>query len=144
MVTKISGRKPPKPLDKAGLEQLALAYAARFGVSAAKLDGYLRRKLRERGWHGENGPPVADVVGRFVQAGYVDDEAYARGKSASLLRRGYGQRRVDQALGAAGIADTIREEVRAGEGTQRRAAFALAKKRHFGPFGGGGARSGPA
>lgn len=135
MVTKTYGRKPPKPLDPAGLEQLALAYAARFAVSAAKLEGYIRRKLRERGWQGEADPPVAGLVERFVEAGYVDDESYARGKSASLLRRGYGQRRVDQALGAAGIGEAIREEVRAGESVQRRAALTLARKRKFGPFG---------
>lgn len=128
-------RRAPRPLDPARLEELALAYVARFATSRAKLEGYLARKLRERGWAGEGAPPIAELAERFVAAGYVDDLAFARAKSGSLLRRGYGPRRVGQALGAAGIDETVREQVRAGEGAQRRAALALARKRGFGPFG---------
>jgi regulatory protein len=132
-------KRPPKPLDSARLDELALSYVARFATSRAKLEAYLARKLRERGWAGdENGggePAVAAVAERFVAAGYVDDAAFARAKTGSLLRRGYGQRRVSQALGAAGIDAEVREEVRAGEGAQRRAALAMARKRGFGPFG---------
>ena len=130
------GRKgTAKPLDPARMEELALAYVARFAVSAAKLEAYLRRKLRERGWDGEGEPPVEALAERFAALGYVDDEAYARGKSAGLLRRGYGPRRVAQALGAAGIAPDIRETVRAGEAAERAAALAMARKRGYGPFG---------
>ena len=103
MVTKFSPGKSVRPLDQAALEQLALAYVARFAVSSAKLRGYLLRKLRERGWAGEGEPPVEHLVERCVAAGYVDDAAYARGKDAGLLARGYGRRRIDQALMAAGI-----------------------------------------
>ncbi|HEX4848215.1 MAG TPA: RecX family transcriptional regulator, partial [Novosphingobium sp.] len=139
MVTKARPKQPPKPLGPARLEELALAYVARFATSAAKLDTYLRRKLRERGWEGEGEPPVAALVSRFVAAGSVDDAAFARAKSGSLLRRGYGQRRIGQALHAAGIGEDIREEVRPGEGEARRAALAMARKRRFGPFGTGAA-----
>ena len=128
-------RKPPKPLGPVRLEELALAYAARFAVSAAKLADYLRRKLRERGWEGEDAPPVEAIVARFVAAGYVDDAAYARAKGTSMLRRGLGMRRVAQAWQAAGIGELDREGARAGEGTQRRAALAWARKRRLGPFG---------
>jgi len=124
-----------KPLDPARLEELGLAYVARFAVSGAKLEAYLRRKLRERGWDGEGEPGVSALAERFVALGYVDHEAFARGKSAGLLRRGYGPRRVEQALGAAGIAPDIRETVRAGEAAERAAALAMARKRGFGPFG---------
>ncbi len=124
-----------RPLDSVRLEQLGLAYVARFATSAAKLDGYLRRKLRERGWAGEDDAPVAALVAKLVAAGYIDDEAFARSRSAGLLRRGYGQRRIAQALGAAGIAEDVRAAVRAGESEQRRAALAMARKRGFGPYG---------
>ena len=80
-------KRLPRPLDSARLEELALAYVARFATSAAKLEGYLARKLRERGWEGDGPAPVSDLVERFVRSGYVDDLAYARMKSASLLRR---------------------------------------------------------
>ncbi len=128
-------RPPPKPLDAVKIEQLALAYVARFATSAAKLEAYLRRKLRTRGWEGEGEAPLAAIITHFVSAGYIDDEAYARSKSGSLLRRGFGARRIDQALGAAGIAAEVRKAVRPGEGEERRAALALARKRRFGPFG---------
>jgi regulatory protein len=113
---------------------MALAYVARFATSRGKLEAYLKRKLRERGWDGEGEPQVGALIERFSAAGYVDDTAYALARSGSLLRRGYGQRRVAQALGAAGIDDDIRAAVRASEGIQRRAALAMARKRGFGPF----------
>jgi len=128
-------KRVPKPLDAARLEELALAYVARFATSRAKLEAYLLRKLRERGWAGESGPAVEALSARFVAAGYVDDAAFARAKSGSLLRRGYGQRRIGEALGAAGIGEDIRAEVRAGEGARRQAALVMARKRRLGPFG---------
>lgn len=132
-------KRIPKPLDAARLEELALGYVARFATSAAKLEDYLRRKLRERGWEGEGDPLVAAIAARFVANGFIDDLAYARAKSGSLLRRGYGQGRIGQALHAAGIAEEVREEVRPGDAAQRRAALAMARKRRFGPFGASGA-----
>lgn len=129
-----ASKRPPKPLDSARLEELALAYVARFATSRAKLEAYLRRKLRERGWADEGEPPVAALADRFVDAGYIDDAAYARAKSGSLLRRGYGARRVAQALHAAGIPEEIRVDTQPREGAERQAALAMAQKRGFGPF----------
>lgn len=135
MVTPPRQKRPPRPLDAARLEELALAYVARFAASAAKLESYLKRKLRERGWDGDGDPPAAEIVERYVAAGYVDDAGYARMKAGSLRRRGFGERRVTQALDAAGIAAEVRDEVRASEGAQRQAAITLARRRRFGPFG---------
>jgi regulatory protein len=128
-------RGEPKPLDAARLDELALTYVARFATSAARLERYLRRKLRERGWGGEREPDLPTLVGRYVELGYVDDSAYARSKSGSLLRRGYGMRRVNDALREAGIEEPIRQETRPGPSAERRAALAMARKRGFGPFG---------
>jgi regulatory protein len=128
-------RRPPAPLTAPKLEELALAYVARFATSARKVEQYLARKLRERGWEGERPADPRAIVDRFVELGYIDDEAWARAKSGGLLRRGYGTRRVDQTLDAAGIAEEIRAEVRAGEAEERRAAVALASRRRFGPWG---------
>lgn len=134
MFNRTASKRTPKPLDSLRLEELALAYVARFATSRAKLEDYLRRKLRERGWAGEGEPPVTAIAEKMERAGYVDDAVYARAKSGSLLRRGYGARRVSQALGAAGIAEGLRGQLAPGEGAQRRAALALARKRRFGPF----------
>jgi len=128
-------RRPPVPLTAAKLDELALAYVARFATSAAKLVQYLRRKLRERGWDGAGEPDIAALVGRFVDAGYIDDAGFARSRASGLRRRGYGERRVDQALRAAGINEDHREEARGSEAEARRAALVMARKRGFGPFG---------
>jgi len=128
-------RPRAKPLDAARLEELALTYVARFATSAAKLEQYLARKVRERGWDGESEPQFAAIVERYVELGYVDDAAFARSRTSSLLRRGYGPRRIGQALGQAGIGEEAREEARPSEAAERRAALALARKRGFGPFG---------
>ncbi|MCJ2187848.1 regulatory protein RecX [Novosphingobium beihaiensis] len=128
-------RRNPQPLNAQRLEELALAYVARFATTQAKLQGYLQRKLRERGWDGEEPPPVEALVSRYADLGYVDDAAWARMKAGSLLRRGYGARRVGEALGQAGIEEDLRAENRPGEGGQRRAALVLARRRRFGPFG---------
>ena len=126
--------RPKKPLDSARLEEIALAYVARFATTSVKLQRYLTRKLRERGWEGEGEPDVAALAERYCELGYVDDEAYARARGGDLLRRGYGARRVAQALGEAGIAETVRQAVAPGEAGARRAAYALARRRRFGPF----------
>ena len=140
MVTKLRSyqrkeKRLPPPLDARRLNDLALHYVARFATSAAKLEDYLKRKLRERGWEGEGDPDVAALTEKFVTAGFIDDTAYARAKSGAMLRRGFGTRRIGQALSAAGIAEETRDEVRASDTAQRKAALALAKKRRFGPFG---------
>jgi regulatory protein len=127
--------RKPSPLSDAKLEELALAYVARFATTRAKLEAYLVRKLRERGWEGEREARPGALASRFAEAGYVDDAAFARTKADSLLRRGYGGRRVGEALRAAGVEETVREEVAPGEAQARHAALSLASRRRFGPWG---------
>ena len=124
-----------KPLDPARLNELALAYVARFATSAGKLIQYLRRKLRERGWEGANEPDLAALVARLIAAGYIDDAGFARGRASGLRRRGFGDRRIDQSLRGAGIGDDDRAAARGDEAEARTAALVLARKRGFGPFG---------
>ncbi len=130
----VRSRRTPAPLDPARLEELALAYVARFATSRAKLESYLARKLRERGWDAASPPCVAELGERFVAAGYVDDLAYAKAKTGSLMRRGYGMRRVGQALGAAGIETEVREQVAPDAAERRASALVMLRKRRFGPY----------
>jgi len=117
---------------------MALAYVARFATSAARLETYLARKLRERGWDGDDpaeGTAAArEIVARFVELAYVDDAGFARMKAGSLLRRGYGARRIAQALGQDGVDEAIREEVAPDAAEARAAALAYARKKGLGPF----------
>ncbi|MEO7178945.1 MAG: RecX family transcriptional regulator [Allosphingosinicella sp.] len=130
-------KRPPQPLDSEGLERLGLFYAGRYATTRAKLAAYLRRKLRERGWGGPDEAPVERLVERFAELGYVDDRAFASARSASLLRRGYGERRVGQALRGAGIAEEDSAEARDISAEESlAAAHRFARRRRLGPYGG--------
>ena len=129
-------KRAPKPLNSAQLRELALNYVARFATSSGKLQQYLQRKVRERGWvEDEAQPDLAALVRDFAEREYLDDAAYAKARSADLLRRGYGGRRVGEALRHAGISEPIREDVAPGQAQARHAALHLLQKRRFGPFG---------
>lgn len=124
-----------RPLDAASLRELALAYVGRFATTRAGLVRYLGRKLRERGWQGDVPPDTAALAESLAGLGYVDDAAFAGAKARSLLRRGYGARRIDQALWAAGVADADREEADREAGDGRIAsALRLAERKGWGPY----------
>ncbi|MFN3864634.1 MAG: regulatory protein RecX, partial [Erythrobacter sp.] len=133
------GKRAKPPLDETALRDLALSYAARFASTGARLEAYLARKLRERGVaHDADGRAapidVPALVARLVELGYVDDAAYARMRARDLGARGYGARRVEQALRAAGVGEGIRAQTAPDEAARRRAAVMMARKRRFGPF----------
>jgi regulatory protein len=128
-------KKDRPPYDAGALEQAALAYAARYATTRAKLLFYLKRKLAERGWAGAGAPPLDTLVERMAAAGYVDDAAFAAGRAAALGRRGYGERRVAAALAAAGIApDDAAEARETARGGAWAAALRFAERRRIGPF----------
>lgn len=133
-------RKPIEgrpPLDAARLDALALAYLARFATTRAKLAAYLQRKVQERGF-GEDGidtAPIAAIVERMAALGYVDDQAFAEAKGRALSRRGYGARRIGEALKAAGVAPEDSADARgAAEEGRWESALAFARKRRIGPY----------
>lgn len=128
------------PLTEAKLRDLALHYAARFASTGARLEGYLVRKIRERGLAEDADGRTQEVdvpalVARLVELGYVDDDAYARMRARDLGARGYGARRVDETLRHAGVSEGLRRDHAPGEAASRRAAALMAKKRRLGPFG---------
>ncbi len=122
------------PLDAEALERLALFYVGRYATTGAKLKSYLARKVRERGWEGRT-PDLESLVERFKTLGYINDGAFAEARAASLQRRGYGERRVAQALQAAGIG--AEDAADANAQTQERAmaaALRFAERKRVGPF----------
>lgn len=135
------GKRAKPPLTEAALRDLALHYAARFATTAARLEAYLVRKIRERGLADDGNGRTVDVdiptlVARLVELGYVDDDAYARMRARDLGARGYGARRVDESLRHAGVGEALRQSHAPGEAASRQAAVLMAKKRRLGPFGG--------
>lgn len=129
------GRKARPPLTAEKLEEMALNYVGRFATSRAKLRSFLERKLRERGWAGDVEAPVDALADKLVRLGYVDDRAFALSKARSLTSRGYGTRRVQQALVSAGIDESEGLEARDfAEAEAVSAALRFAKRRGIGPF----------
>lgn len=124
---------PPAPLDAAALDTLALAYAARFATTEARLRRYLARKLKERGWSGDAPPDLAALVARLAALRYVDDAGYAVMKARGLAARGLGGSRVRQALRAAGVDGDTAAAVLT-EADPLAAAIAFARRRRLGPF----------
>lgn len=129
------GRRAPQPLDPAKLQELALRYVSQFATTRAKAGDYLRRKLRERGWSGEGSPDLDGMVSKLAELGYIDDAAFARAKAGSLGARGYGLRRVSQALAQAGVGQADGEDARnLAEDGAVEAALRFARRRRIGPF----------
>lgn len=132
-------QRQKKPLDETALRDLALHYAARFATTGARLEGYLARKLKERGLAEDADGRTLQVdipalVARLVKLGYVDDDAYAGMRARDLGARGYGGRRVEQVLWAAGVDEGLRQAHAPGELASRQSAALMAEKKRLGPW----------
>lgn len=133
-VARLTSNRNSPLTDAAALERLALRYVERYATTRARLASYLRRKLRERGWDGSGDPPVEAIVARMAERRYVDDKQFAQMRAASLLRRGYGARRIDLALRAAGVSADDLEPVDDEDEQALEAARNFARRRRFGPY----------
>ncbi|HXH16494.1 MAG TPA: RecX family transcriptional regulator [Sphingomonas sp.] len=139
-------RPPPKPLDAAALEAMALRYVERFATTRGRLTDYLKRKIRERAWDGAPTDPAAtaldpaELAQRMADLGYIDDRAFAEQRAAAMQRRGLGARRVAGAFREAGIDEDDAESVApAIEDRTIDSALAFARRKRIGPYGTGGA-----
>ena len=131
----MAARRVPPPLEEQSLSELALRYAGRFATTRAKLRAYLGRKIRERGWAGERPAELEVIAARFADLGYVDDAGYALAKSRALTGRGYGKRRVVDALRVAGVDEADGAAARDhAEAEAVRAALRFAQRRRIGPY----------
>jgi|CXWL01.1.fsa_nt_gi regulatory protein len=130
-------RRPRTPLDPATIRALALHYVGRYATTQARLRQYLERKLRERGWAESTPEPALEqLVNEFAKLGYVDDDAFAAARVTSLLRRGFGENRLNAALRQAGIAaDKAEMAARLDHDSAQGAAMAFARRKRLGPFG---------
>ena len=137
-----------KPVTAKSLENAAKYYLERFAASTDKLRAVLTRKVERTRRRGgtvlENAAQAIEaIVGRYVQAGLLDDRRYAEMKAQSLRRRGDSARRVRLKLKMAGIdddgaaaalaqaADETGDDSKASE---LRAALRLAERRRLGPY----------
>lgn len=124
-----------KALDQNSLQELALRYVSRYATTRHKLKSYLFRKLRERDWSEDQPADIDAMVERFVELGYIDDALFAKNRAAALINRGYGKRRVSQALYQAGIEEgDDRQALDLSDAKQWDAARTFARKKSIGPF----------
>ena len=127
-------QRPRPALDAATLDALAIHYVGRYATTAGKLSYYLNRKLRERGWAGDSAPDIDAIVQKCVDAGYVNDRSFAEARARTLERRGLGERRVVQALQAAGIDAAIVADLAPSEAAADAAADRFARRKRIGPY----------
>jgi regulatory protein len=131
----MTSKRPRPPLDEDSLRETALRYVSRFATSRGKLLAYLQRKIKERGWGGEQPANLPALVERLAELSYVDDSQYAVMKSAALGRRGYGARRINESLRAAGIAPADRTDADAQVDAETWvAAERYARRKRVGPY----------
>jgi len=139
-VARSSSNRNLKPLDRESLRRLAIDYVGRYATSSGRLKTYLVRKLRERGWGEDDEPPIDEIVSRCRELGYIDDGSFAAMRTASLIRRGYGVRRIDEALRHAGVDENAADAAHAdAESRALEAALTFARRRRIGPYGDGSA-----
>ena len=141
-------RKPARPITAKYLQNAAAFYLERYPSTAEGLRRVLNRRVR-RAEAAE--APVMDnvaqaieaVVLKFVDAGVIDDKAFAQTKARSLHRRGTSTRLTRQKLKMAGVDGDTVDQAMTGldeelhtdpERRERHAARALARRKRLGPF----------
>ena len=137
-----------RPITAKYLQNAAAFYLERYPSTAEGLRRVLNRRVAKAKMLEA---PIMDnvqqaidvVVAKFVDAGVIDDKAFAQTKARSLHRRGTSGRMTRQKLKMAGVdADTVDqamiglgEELHADPAQREwRAAAAYARRRRLGPY----------
>ena len=137
-----------RPITAKYLQNAAAFYLERYPTTAEGLRRVLNRRVRKAEMLEA---PVIDnvkqvieaIVTKFVDAGAIDDKAFAQTKARSLHRRGTSGKLTRQKLRMAGVDSDTLNKAMAGldeelhtDPRQRewKAAVALARRRKLGPF----------
>ena len=141
-------KRTARPITAKYLQNAAAFYLERYPSTAEGLRRVLDRRVR-RAEMAE--VPIIDnvkqaidaIVAKFVDAGVIDDKAFAQTKARALHRRGSSSRLTRQKLKLAGVDEDTLDKAIAGldqeldtNPRQRewKAAVALARRRRLGPF----------
>lgn len=141
-------KRVARPITAKYLQNAAAFYLERYPSSAEGLRRVLNRRVAKAKMLDA---PIMDnvqqaievVVAKFVDAGVIDDKAFAQTKARSLHRRGTSSRLTRQKLKMAGVdADTLDEAMQGLDveldvtpaQREHRAAAALARRRRLGPY----------
>lgn len=140
----MSSDTPSSPPSAADLHQAALHYLARYASTEAGLRRILSKRIDR--WARSQPDPSADlldaaraaiepVVSRLVQAGALNDTAFAEMRARSLSQGGHSRRSVQARLVAKGIAANLaRDAVPDDPEAELGAALVMARRRRIGPY----------
>jgi regulatory protein len=145
-------QRPPagKCPDSASLHEAALRHLARYAATEAGLRRVLHRRVDRwaRAAAEEAEADAEDVAGRaaaakalagqeaarLVEAGIVDDAAYAQTKARGLARSGRSRQAIAAHLSVRGVNRETLQAALPDASDDIAAAVALARKRRLGPF----------
>jgi len=141
-------KRVARPITAKYLQNAATFYLERYPATAEGLRRVLNRRVRRAEMLEapvmENVRQAIDaIVARFVDAGVIDDKAFAQTKARSLHRRGTSGRLTRQKLKMAGVDGDTLEKAMEGLDVEldvtpaqreQRAAVALARRRRLGPY----------
>lgn len=138
------------PPDEAGLREAALAHLARFAATETGLVRVLDRRIarwaRAAEAEGQERDAIAGtatrarasaraIAARLVQAGAVDDAAFAAARAARLARAGRSKRAIAAHLAAKGVAPSVAADAMPeGEDAELISALRLLRRKRLGPF----------
>lgn len=127
------------------LKRAAIAYVERYAASQAMLRAVLRRRVMR--WSRMAEPPpdsdavaaamaaVEEAVAAAARSGLVDDARFAAGRTQTLIRKGWPQRRIRASLSQKGVgAEIAAAAMAAAEADDEIAARRFAQRRRLGPW----------
>ena len=122
----------------------ALHYLGRYTATSAQLRRIMNRRIdRSLAVHGGDRAEAAEwldeLVGQLVEAGYLNDRAYALARCEELAARGASARMIRVKLRAKGLKSedidkALEALTEASEDPELQAAVAYARRRRLGPF----------
>jgi len=141
-------KRPARPITAKYLQNAATFYLERYPSTAEGLRRVLdrrvaRAKMADAPIMENVQQAIATIVAKFVDAGVIDDKAFAQTKARALHRRGTSTRVTRQKLKLAGIDGETLDKAMTGldqeldtNPRQRewKAATALARRRRLGPY----------
>ena len=140
-------KRPPKKITETYLHNSGLYYLQRFAASSAQFRKVMMRKVYKSCRHHTDqdeeacAAMVDEVIGKFQQAGLLNDDLYARGSVFSLRRQGKSKRAITAKLSQKGVdEDLIEEKLHAHaqeshtEDAEFEAALIHARKKKLGPY----------
>jgi regulatory protein len=87
-------KKPPEPLSRRKVEEMALSYVNRFDCTASKLKQHLATRVRKLGGDESAAGWIDELVERYQSSGVLDDARFAKNLASQLTRRGKSSRAI--------------------------------------------------